>query len=64
MQRLGEPVAYRKWLLAVLDSDVIRGDDLTSEDQDSFSLIPSRSIRVKFNTEDRKVVRGYLNSGS
>lgn len=64
MQPLSEPVIYRKWLLALLDGDVIRGGDLTSEDQDSFSLIPSRSIRIKFSAEDRRVVREYLNSSS
>jgi hypothetical protein len=64
MKQLAEPLAYRKWLLALLDGDVIRGNGLTMEDQDSFSLIPERNIRVKFSTEDRKVVRDFLTSGS
>lgn len=64
MQPLSEQLAYRKWLLALLDGDVIRGNDLSEEDRRSFSLISSSQILVKFSAEDRKVVREYLNLSS
>lgn len=63
MQPLEEPQAYRKWLLALFDGDLIKGSDLREEDQRSFSLIPDHNITVKFSAADRKMVREFLTSG-
>ena len=43
---------------------IIKGSDLTREDQDSFDLIPDRDIKVKFSAADRKTVREFLGAGS
>jgi hypothetical protein len=63
MQPLSEPRAYRQWLLALLGGDVISGSDLAREDQESFSLIPDRAIRVTFSATDRRTVREFLGAG-
>jgi hypothetical protein len=63
LEPIVEESSYRKRLLSLLERDEIRGRDLTEDERNIFNLIPDFDLNVKFNADDRRMVREFLTVG-
>jgi len=60
LQPIDEATAYRRRLLALLESDDIRGRDLTNDELNIFSLIADYDLKLRFSAGDRRMIREFL----